>query len=215
MEPEGADTWNPIARQPEVYHRHALYEELCMAIREVADQLGSLRVLDVGCGNGRSTRVYLDFGLSPSQLAGVDLREHSIADAQRSHSGIDFRTYDGARLPFEAESFDWVSICTVMSSIPGEQARRHVGDEIQRVLAPGGRVFFWDRSHTHGFAEGGPLSARELFPGLEQVSERQVCVFGQLDRILRRGLAASLVGALVRPFLSAPTHQACVLRKRG
>lgn len=189
MEPKGTDRWNPLDRDRELAYRLSLLEHLCRALRLCRNRIAGLRVLDVGCGNGRSTRMYLDFGLGPEQLTGIDLRGDAIEAARRSHPGIRFLAC-GARFPVESKSVDWVSICTVLSSLE-PRARKHLEAEIRRVLAPGGFLFYFDRRRAHEFAGGDRLEPVALFDGLTLLSSEDI------------GLGAEA---------TEPTHSALVFR---
>lgn len=195
LEPDGTDRWNPLVRDRELAYRLCLFAQLCRALRRYPGELARLRVLDVGCGNGRSTRTYLDFGLWPEQLTGIDLRAGAIAAARRRHSGIRYLAYDGEVFPIESGSKDWVSVCTVVSSIGGPEARRHLAREISRVLAPEGFVFYFDRQRAHDFAGGDLLAPVRLFEGLTPVSGSD--------------LDLGLEGEAAR----TPTHTACLFQR--
>lgn len=212
IEPDGTDSWSPLNSDRELLHRLTLYEQLCYALR-LGGPVDQLRVLDVGCGNGRSTRIYLDFGLTPDQLMGVDLRGEAIDIARHHHRDIRYVAYDGRTLPAEAESMNWVSVCTVMSSIPGPEARHHLANEIVRVLSPGGVVFYWDRTRAKRFAGGDALEPSLLFPSLAMMSDEQLRIKGGIDRdfpgtALRRTLLR-IAGRLATPR----THRVSVLSK--
>ena len=171
MEPDGTDTWNPLVRDRELYHRMILVHHLCSALRQWPGEIDRLRVLDVGCGNGRSTRMYLDFGLAPAQILGVDLRPGALAMARAAHPGIAY-LLAGDTLPLQDEAVDWVSLCTVISSL-GAGARARLARETYRVLAPGGMLFFFDRPTAHVFAGGDALGA-ELFAPLRLIRREPV-----------------------------------------
>lgn len=213
LEPDGTDTWNPLHSDRELLHRLAVYEQLCLALRQRRDESDRLRILDVGCGNGRSTRAYLDFGIRPDQLTGIDLRPAAIEMAHRRHAGIRFLAYDGDRLPFETVSFDWVSVCTVMSSISGDEARRHLAAEIVRILAPGGSVFYWDRTSAQVFAGGDRLTPGRWFSSLSVVSDVPVRIEGALDRHFPAPLLRRILLPLIERLATPRTHRACLLRK--
>jgi SAM-dependent methyltransferase len=213
LEPDGTDTWNPLLSERELLHRLVLYERLCLALARGERDLADIRVLDVGCGNGRSTRVYLDFGIRPEQLTGIDLRPAAVDMARRSHPGIRFLAYDGITLPLEAESVDWVSVCTVMSSIPGIERRRYLADEIVRVLAPGGNVFCWDRAVAKRFAGGDAVIPMGLFPGLDIVTDEPVRVQGRLDRLFPGPTLRRLLLPVLRRLAPPKTHRVVLLRK--
>jgi SAM-dependent methyltransferase len=212
LEPPGTDRWNPLTRERELIHRLVLYEQLCRALREAPAPAPTLRVCDLGCGNGRSTRVYLDFGVPPAQLTGLDLRAAAIAEAQASHPGIGFAVTDGDRLPLADGAVDWVALCTVMSSV-GPEGRAHLAKEVERVLAPGGCVFWWDRDTAHGFAEGANVDPSVQFPGWTQRYHEHVVVYGRIERLLPEGRVGGLLARALRRLGPAPTHTAALLQK--
>ncbi len=216
VEPDGADTWNPLHRDRELFYRLALYEHLCLALRR-CPAVADLRVLDVGCGNGRSTRMYLDFGLSPGQLTGIDLRPAAIATACHSHGGIRFLVYDGGGFPIESATVDWVSLCTVMSSIGDREGRRHIAREIARVLAPGGLLFYFDRLFAAGFAAGFAgadlLVVDELFRELTRQSEKKICYTSRMELLLSFWPIHRLALPLFRKLGYPRTMRACLFQK--
>ena len=213
LEPDGADSWNPIDSDREMLHRLALYEQLCRAIAASGLDRTQARVLDVGCGNGRSTRVYLDFGFGPDQLTGVDLRRAAVEMARSSHPDINYLTCDGSTLPVEEESIDWVSVCTVMSSIPGPEARDHLARQIVRVLASGGYVFYWDRARAKRFAGGDRLEPASLFPSLTVVSEEWIRLEGCIDRYFPGRVLGRTLLPIARRLATPRTHRVCLLEK--
>jgi SAM-dependent methyltransferase len=48
----------------------------------------TVRVVDVGCGNGRSTRALLEFGVRPQNVVGLDLRMSAIEYARTVNPAI-------------------------------------------------------------------------------------------------------------------------------
>jgi len=209
LEPDETDTWNPLADEVELTHRLELQQQLTHALRESGADVPSLRVLDVGCGTGRSSRMYLDVGVLPEQIVGVDLRAGALNLARRMHPGIRYERYSGSRLPLDDGASDWVSLCTVMSSVPPGEARRRIAEEIERVLSAGAFLFYWDLVAANPFAGGDALEAVDLFPALDLVWSRSVRVTGLLARESEPGA----IGARVVP--SGPTHKAALLRWPG
>jgi len=212
LEPPGTDRWNPLVRELELIHRLVLYDLLCNALRVAPRPVPSLRVLDLGCGNGRSTRVYLDFGIPPQQLVGLDLRPASIAQAKASHPTIRFEVTDGERLPLSDGSVDWVGLCTVLSSV-GPAGRAHMAAEVDRVLSPGGCVFWWDRDTAHGFAGGAPIDPDMLFAGYATRYREHVVVYGRIERLLPSGRVGRLLAPILRRIGPQPTHTAALVQK--
>jgi SAM-dependent methyltransferase len=168
LEPGAGDAWNPVHSDFELGYRLSLTYVLTQCLRLCEHPLGDLRVLDVGCGNGRSTRAYLDLGLRPEQLVGIDLRRGAIELARRLNPAIDFRECDVTAFP-ERDSFTWIQAATVHSSIEGHEARRELVEAMTRLLAPGGYLFYFDLWRANGFAGYDVIDVDRLHAGLETV----------------------------------------------
>jgi ubiquinone/menaquinone biosynthesis C-methylase UbiE len=104
-----------------------------------------LRLIDVGCGTGRS----LDFCKQvwprlPS--LGIDLSEAYIAEAKRhlrSWGWIDLMVANGETLPLGDASHDAATAIFMFHELP-PKVRRIVLRELARVLKPGGRLVILD-----------------------------------------------------------------------
>jgi len=103
------------------------------------------RILDLGCGAGRTT-----FGLYREgyrKIIGVDFSPGMIRKA-RLHSArrgprIPFRVGDACRLPFRAGSFEGALFSfNGLMTIPRLTLRITALREVRRVLVPGGRFVF-------------------------------------------------------------------------
>ncbi len=98
---------------------------------------GQLKALDVGCGVG-AMHPYVRslFG----HLAGVDVSGDSIARARASKAGADeYLKYDGERLPFAENAFDFTFCVCVLHHVPPANWQVFVR-EMTRVTRPGGTV---------------------------------------------------------------------------
>jgi SAM-dependent methyltransferase len=103
------------------------------------------RILDLGCGAGRTTFGLYDEGYR--DLIGVDLAPAMIrqarAHARRRGQRIPFRVADACRLPFRARSFDGALFSfNGLMTIPRRSLRIAALREVRRVLVPGGRFVF-------------------------------------------------------------------------
>jgi ubiquinone/menaquinone biosynthesis C-methylase UbiE len=89
------------------------------------------RVLDVGTGTGVAARL-VGSRFPEAEVVGVDVADRMLDEARRltDSQRISFRHGDSERLPFDAGSFDLV---TLNNMIP-------FFDELARVTAPGGNV---------------------------------------------------------------------------
>jgi ubiquinone/menaquinone biosynthesis C-methylase UbiE len=90
---------------------------------------GDESLLDVGCGNGRVSRVLR------TRVAGVDAIDVEASAEWQDEPGLSFQVADGEQLPFEDGSFDLVH---------SKDSLHHMADparalaEYRRVLRPGG-----------------------------------------------------------------------------
>lgn len=102
-------------------------------------QLGDLArdapILEVGCGDGSFTRNLAEHS---SRVTAVDISASQIERNARARPEIKFLQHDVAQtFPFENETFDVIWCSEVLEHLfdPGFALR-----EMQRVLAPGGRL---------------------------------------------------------------------------
>ena len=102
------------------------------------------RLLDVGCGAGRTSIPLAEMGL---QVTGIDLSGTMIGVARQQASfagvSIGFQEMDVGDLCFENESFDAVLFSyNGIELLPGRAGKRRGLAEIYRVLRPDGVLIF-------------------------------------------------------------------------
>lgn len=210
IEPDGQDTWNPVADDVEMWHRTRLLREACRLLRLHPKPAHTLRVLDVGCGVGRSARMLVDLGVQPGNLVAIDLRPAALATARANNPAIDWRLVIGLD-DWPDETFDLVVQCTVFSSLPGEELRRATADRIRRAAGPDGHILWWDSHTANAFAGGDVLDPRPLFSDRKLLSCERLPMLPTLDEALRplRGLKP-VVAAALRPLGHRRTHCAAL-----
>jgi ubiquinone/menaquinone biosynthesis C-methylase UbiE len=146
----------------------ALRERIVDLARLVSGEV----VLDVGCGTGSLAIVAKRRVGDAGELHGIDAAPEMIAQATRKAAKaglrIEFQAGRAEALPFPDARFDVVFSTLMLHHLPGP-VRQSLGEEIQRVLKPGGRVIAVDfeppkkkkgglisRFHRHGHV---PLAA--------------------------------------------------------
>lgn len=98
------------------------------------------RLLDVGCGAGRTTRELAERGYD---VVGMDISERMIDRAAELLSDIPLVVADAATLPFDDSTFDYVLFSfNGIDYLQSEERRLEALREIRRVLRPDGRVAF-------------------------------------------------------------------------
>lgn len=130
-------------------------------------ELSKLKILEMGCGNGGILLEFLEFGLMPTNLYGVDLLPDRIMNAHKHLIGSHFINSDGQFLPFPSHSFDLVMQFTALSSVLDLDIRRNICSEMLRVVDSLGVILWYDfwlnltNHQTHGIR---PSEIRMLFP---------------------------------------------------
>jgi 2-polyprenyl-3-methyl-5-hydroxy-6-metoxy-1,4-benzoquinol methylase len=126
---------------PEFYNR-AIHLEQWLALERWLNVAPGCRVLDVGCGVGRWSRLLAARG---ARVMGIDLSPTMIQEAQRraARSGLaescTFQVQDVCSLRVSGQ-FDLVLAVTVLQHILDPAGLRAAITAMSRQLAPGGRM---------------------------------------------------------------------------
>jgi ubiquinone/menaquinone biosynthesis C-methylase UbiE len=104
------------------------------------------RILDVGCGPGKWTRLFADKGFFTT---GIDASARMISLAkERTNESvwkrIQLYVMDVAKLGFRDEVFDFVNCVTVLQHNLDDQKWKSAVREINRVTKPSGHILFYE-----------------------------------------------------------------------
>lgn len=102
--------------------------------RAVRPQPGE-RILDVAAGTGASSAPMAKAG---ALVTALDLSAGMVEEGRRRHPDIEFVLGSAEELPFQADTFDAVTISFGLRNV---QHPRQALSEFLRVLKPGGRLF--------------------------------------------------------------------------
>ena len=202
----------------------AIRDELVDAAFELAGNAlapGS-SILDVGCGTGWwLERLAIKdgrggvAGADARNLTGLELLPDRVAAARRRVPVAEVEIGDARMLPFGAESFDAVTLFTVLSSLATASDAKRALSEARRVLRPGGALLIWEpRIRNPLNPDVQFISRRLLLRGLagDQIRTRPTTVLPVLSRHLGRhalGLYPRLASS--KPLL---THRLiCALKE--
>ena len=150
---------------------------LAMFRRQGLQELGALRLLEVGCGSGGNLLELLRLGFLPEHLSGAELLAERCASARRRlPAALTLHEGDALQLDLAPQSQDIVYLATVFSSLLDEAYRQRLADAIWGWLKPGGAVLWYDftvNNPRNPDVRGLPLSRlRELFPQARMQAQR-------------------------------------------
>ena len=131
--------------------------------------LGSLKVLEVGSGSGTNLLELLRLGFLPEQLTGSELLPLRHARARAAlPAAVTLHEGDATGLDLPARSQDIVLVSTVFSSLLDDAFQQRLADRIWHWTRPGGGVLWYDftvDNPRNPDVRGVPLRrVRELFP---------------------------------------------------
>ncbi len=180
-------------------------------IGSVTPSLAGWRILDVGCGDGRNLRTLLEYDAKPEDVMGIDVSDARFEIGAAKNPLVKLMKTDGVTVPFADEHFDLATQFVCFSNIPGIELRRHVADEISRVVKKGGYMFWWDlfRS-TAPTDEGAEIEVSHYFNWpIQKLLVNQHEMPSEALRPLR-GLKP-VIGKVLDHFCHPPTHVAAIV----
>ena len=114
-------------------------------IRRYFTGLGS-RVLDVGCGYGRTTKPLKDLGYD---VVGIDVVPRMIETAKQKHPETDFRLMSATHINFPDNSFDYAPFSfNGLDYIYPKSRREEALAEMHRVLKSGGKLILTSHNNA-------------------------------------------------------------------
>lgn len=169
--------------------------------------------LEVGVGTVGWLPELLSWGVTEPDLHGIDIDPDRLDIARALLPVADLRLGTIARLPWGDDTFGLVIASTVFTSILDPDVRAVAAAEIERVLAPGGALLWYDfamSSRNRNVRAIPRKGLEELFPRLRGPI-RRVTLAPPLARAVapRSWLAATALAAV--PWLR--THLIAVLVK--
>ena len=183
-------------------------------LNRVLGRLSDKRILDIGCGTGRTLLPFVLYGASMEDCFGVDILENRIKTAQATLADMNFVCCSADELPFEKEAFDVVTMFTCLSSVLDNEIRQRICREALSVLRPGGCFLIYDfRVNNPWNKETRRVTLSELkgyFPELTCLS-RTLTLIPQLGRIIGRYSPTACGLLSLVPFLR--THRITMFQK--
>lgn len=151
--------------------RHEREKALAAILRDLLGSraLGEIRILEIGCGNGRNLADLVLWGADPEKLVGNELLPERLEAARRIlPPGVRLLPGNAAALDLPDAGFDIILQSTVFSSILDPGLRIALARNMWRMLAPGGAVIWYDftvNNPANPDVAGIPVrEIRRLFP---------------------------------------------------
>lgn len=116
---------------------------------------GPVKLLEIGCGNGRDAFYFARLGHS---VVAIDLSETAIETCKRKSNGLDVSFFSGriTELSIPDDSFDIVYMRFVLHAMPLEEEIATI-KAVFRALAPGGEIHVECRSINDPMARNGEV----------------------------------------------------------
>lgn len=163
----------------------------------------SRRVLEVGCGDGETSRLLARLG---NAVTSIDISTVALEEARslaaRAALTVQYQYGDARTLEFPDASFDYVVSEHFVEHISGEDMHRHL-QEVRRVLCTGGEYLIvtpsrlWNGRRSVGFHLH-VYTLEELCQAVERAGLQAIWVE---PRFLRR---LGVVWEVRRPWLALP-----------
>ena len=152
--PNDRTHWSRVAREWIEWARRPGHDAFWAYRKSLVNFVGrgDGEALDVGCGEGRVSRVLKGLGYRVTVTDPVAELVKAAAEAASAH---DYVVADAAALPFEDSRFDLIVAYNVLMDVEDVQATLK---EIRRVLRPGGQLVI---SLVHPFADRGTFAGTE------------------------------------------------------
>jgi SAM-dependent methyltransferase len=165
------DSWTYSLLNPAVYMREqererALYHWFA---NDLQVPVGSVRILEVGCGSGSNLLGLLRMGVKPHNLVGNEMLPDRLQAAREvTPAGVRLVEGDACDLPDDVGDFDVVYQSTVFTSILDPDIQQRLADRMWRCIRPGGFVLWYDFKYDNPMNREvrgiGRKRVRELFP---------------------------------------------------
>lgn len=107
------------------------------------------RILEVGCAGGYVIKSLIDMGAEEKNITGIDIRFDRLEEARNAFPFVTFEVMDASDLTFQDNTFDVITVFTVLSSVLNSKIRKIIASELIRVLKPDGVIIYYDLRYNN------------------------------------------------------------------
>jgi ubiquinone/menaquinone biosynthesis C-methylase UbiE len=185
-----------------LFQNLAFEKSVVQALRGLAGDKRSWKILDVGCGAGFSLLRLLTYGLEPERLHGIEISQRLIDRGRTRFPALNFTQGDATSMQYESDSFDLAMESTMFIQITDETIAQQIASEMLRVVKPGGYIMLTDWRYSYGRAEYRAVSARRI-----------ARLFGSQATVVyrKRGALIPALGRFLSRFAPALYFPVCTL----
>lgn len=134
----------------QIYERFSQVEDTPRKINSFFEKRANGRILDLGCGTGKYTRLLSKEG---SSYIGLDLSQDQINMAKTKSKKGRFICSSAEKISLEDKSIDFGVACWVLGTILEDDRRLKVVNEIKRVLDNKGEFYLIENDERGEFEE--------------------------------------------------------------
>jgi len=117
---------------------------LVRASQAILHDPSTATVLDVGCGGAGDLYQFLRLKYDPKNITGIDIQPNRIAIARKIYPQIRFIHGNASNMEFEDNTFDLVFESTMFATLPDDELRSDIANEMVRVCKCNGYLLLID-----------------------------------------------------------------------
>lgn len=184
---------NDLGHNPEVlFQSLAMDKSVTRTLYKIKD-FSSIKVLDVGCGEGGSLLNLMRLGFDPGNLEGIDILMDRINIAKNKFPNVHFIEGDAANLPVPDCQYDLVMESTMFVQLTDDALCKSIASEMIRVTRKGGFLMLidwryskpWDKSYK-GLSKKRLKSLFEINSSTELVTVKNGALIPLLGRFISK-----------------------------
>jgi len=140
-----------------------LYKPEKIVFEKFFDSAKGKKILDVGCGAGRTSKVLFDLGMD---VKAVDISDKMIGVAKKKYPEISFNVMDATKLAYDDNTFDYVLFSfNGLDCIYPYEERLKTLTKLYDIIKPGG-LFIYSSHNSTCFITRRKSRLRNLFRNL-------------------------------------------------
>ena len=143
-EKRGADRNDLRINHGVLFQTLASEASLVQAIRAVAHDPRTARILDVGCGGGGGICELVRLRYDSRNMTGIDIRSQRVEEAKQLWPKVRFIEGDASQMEFVDSCFDLIFESTMFATLPDDVLSAGIAAEMVRVCKPGGYILLRD-----------------------------------------------------------------------